>query len=116
MASRSSRSWRCPLCHSFAARSLKGVLRHIGAVHAHEANLWCTGLPVLTAITRKHMYLKHRDVLEVGSAPTVTEVQSLESTDTADFDISSVDTTMQPTTTCYDDKRHSALFLLKATV
>ena len=61
------------------------------------------------------MYLKHRDVLEVGSAPTATEVQSLESMETADFDISSVDTTMQPTTTHYDDKRHSALFLLKAT-
>ena len=27
----------CPLCGSFAAPNVKGVVRHIGLVHAHEA-------------------------------------------------------------------------------
>ena len=80
-------SWRCPLCHFFAARALKGVLRHIGAVHAHEANFQVIcgvqGCPRSYSnyhSYKKHMYQKHREVLEVvnGSSAQGGEGESTE--------------------------------------
>ena len=62
----------CPLCESFAAPNIKGVVRHIGLVHAHEASFRITcGVDGCTRTYRKffsykkHMYVKHRDVLNI---------------------------------------------------
>ena len=30
--------YACSLCHTFSAKSMSTVLRHIGSVHAHEPN------------------------------------------------------------------------------
>lgn len=114
-------AWRCPLCHSFAARILKGVLRHIGAVHAHEANFHVTcgiqGCPRSYSnyhSYKKHMYKKHREVLEVtATVSSASEVQVFEPTETDEYPCGSSDTTTHPSHT--DEKKQSALFLMKAT-
>lgn len=91
----------------------------MGAVHAHEANFHviqgCPRPYDNFHSYRKHMYLRHREFLELSIAPPVPEVQPFEPTETADLGISNSDTTMQPSATPRDEKRHSALFLLKAT-
>jgi len=69
------------LCNS-AARNLKGVVCHIGSVHAHGANFHVTcglqGCPRTYTnfhSYKKHMYSRHRDTLEVESSPTVSGEQ-----------------------------------------
>ena len=27
----------CPICHSFAAKDLKGIIQHVGTIHDHES-------------------------------------------------------------------------------
>lgn len=68
-------SWSCPLCEFFAYRTLKGVVRHIGAVHSYEASFHITcgvsGCPRTYRSFfsyKKHMFLKHRDIMEVNEA------------------------------------------------
>ena len=116
-----SRPWRCPLCHTFAARIIKGVLRHMGAVHAHEANFHVTcgiqGCPRTYSnyhSYKKHMYQKHREILEVGTVPSISEVQPdvVEPIETDDADDGRSDTSTQP---ARNEKKQSALFLLNAT-
>ena len=69
MMSHQGERWRCPLCDLFAATTLKGVIRHLGAVHSHES-ITCglEGCPRSYAnfhSYKKHMYKNHRDILEV---------------------------------------------------
>ena len=110
-------SWRCPLCHFFAARALKGVLRHIGAVHAHEANFQVIcgvqGCPRSYSnyhSYKKYMYQKHRDVLEVvngssaqGGEGELTE-NELAFDGTTDLALTSQQAVLQ-----HDDTKPSAL-------
>ena len=56
------------------------------------------------------MYQKHRKVLEVTTVPSASEAHVLE---TDDYTCGSSDTTTHPAHT--DEKKQSALFLLKAT-
>ena len=60
----------CPFCETFAAPHLKGVIRHIGLVHSHEANFritcgidGCTRTYRIFDSYRKHVYVKHRAAL-----------------------------------------------------
>ena len=75
----------CPLCESFAAPHMKGVVRHIGLVHSHEFAFRvtcgvgeCTRTYMYTRFSsyKKHMYVKHRDVLGVSTrerSPDLTD-------------------------------------------
>ena len=116
-------SWLCPLCHRFSARALKGVLRHIGAVHANEA-----GFHVICGLQgcprsfsnyhtyKKHLYQKHRNALEVSVGSSSELIQS----HTNEFPFGPSDDgddqviPMQQEVVQHDEKRQSALFLLKA--
>ena len=67
-------SEHCPLCESFAAPSMKGVVRHIGLVHSHEFGFrvtcgvgGCTRSYTKFSSYKKHMYIKHRDTLGVST-------------------------------------------------
>ena len=73
----------CPLCESFAAPHMKGVVRHIGLVHSHEFAFrvtcgvgGCTRTYTRFSSYKKHMYVKHRDVLGVSTreqSPDLTD-------------------------------------------
>lgn len=110
----------CPLCSSFAAKDQKGVLRHMGVVHAHEAGFYVRCCVEDCPCTysnfhsyKKHLYTKHRAVLEVSPSIPVRADEAA----TIDFD------TSPSSTECFDDcpmdsiegrKRTAALFVLKA--
>ena len=59
------------------------------------------------------MYQKHSEVLEVATVPSASEAQVLEPIEIDDYTCGSSDTTTHPAHT--DEKKQSALFLLKAT-
>ena len=66
---------KCTLCGWFAAKSLKGVLRHMGTVHAHEAGFYvrcdvhgCPRTYQNFHSYKKHLYTKHREVLDISSS------------------------------------------------
>ena len=70
----STNSEHCPLCESFAAPSMKGVVRHIGLVYSHEYGFrvtcgvgGCTRSYTKFSSYKKHMYVKHRDTLCVST-------------------------------------------------
>lgn len=70
MATKMSLVSKCPLCSSFAAKSFKGVLRHIGTVHAHDPTFTvrcsvgdCPRVYKNYHSYKKHIYKKHREVL-----------------------------------------------------
>ena len=77
----------CPLCESFASPSMKGVVRHIGLVHAHEPGfrITCGVRECSRAYTnfssyKKHMFVKHRDVMVVSNSdcgPSVSDDDSI---------------------------------------
>ena len=67
----------CPLCRAYAAKDLKSLLRHIGAVHSHEAGFFVhCGLQDCPRTCnnfhsyKKHLYTKHREAL--GLVPNST--------------------------------------------
>lgn len=122
--SHSSGCWRCPLCNFFATHSVKGVIRHIGSVHSHEANFSITcGLQscprsyVNFHSYKRHVYKKHRDILELDDVavpePDAT-LPELEAWDLNDSDIFGYDE-VHNVPPLYQEKRQSALFLLKTT-
>ena len=113
-------AWNCPLCYSFAAPTLKAVVRHVGAVHSHDAVFRvCCGLQGCPRTFRtfhaykKHMYSKHRDLLELEVCPqhdqdqdgvqSPASVQSLEDNGYLDPDSSKK----------VNERTVSALFLMK---
>lgn len=113
--------YECPLCSRFAAKSLKGVIRHLGVVHANEAGFYvhcvvedCPQTYNKFLSYKKHMYSKHRDLL--GITPANNDVTGLDS-DQTDLDGSSSDMDI------YDSfsedistfsRNEAALFVLKA--
>lgn len=65
-------SWNCRLCNWFVAPTLKGVVCHVGKLHAHEAGFRvCCGVSGCPRtytkfhLYRKHMYVHHREELDV---------------------------------------------------
>lgn len=86
-------SWKCPLCLFFASRSLKGVVRHIGVVHSHDASFHIVcGLNGCPRSYRnfhsykKHMFQRHRDVMEVGPARGESDADHFEPNEIEDVD------------------------------
>lgn len=78
----------CPLCDSFAAPTLKGVVRHIGVIHSLEPGFrvtcgveGCTRSYTKFVSYKKHVYVKHRDAWSVDqrecdiSLPSSEEVR-----------------------------------------
>lgn len=113
-------SWSCPLCYSFAAVTMKGVTRHIGAVHSHEANFHVTcgieGCPRTYSnfhSYKKHLYKKHRDILEVDDSTVGSACLDSVGYNTQ-IESDSVITQAEPQQHPQHRKRESALFLLKA--
>ena len=122
------------MCFHFAAPTLKAVVRHVGAVHSHDPmfHVRCgvedcprTYRNFLTY--KKHMYTKHRSVLNLSvmEAARETDTSSLSTTVSADVVVmGDVDLFSEPDVqpeaeyTSSDqmiaDKKVSALFLLKA--
>ena len=112
-------SFLCPLCYSFAAVTMKGVTRHIGAVHSHEANFQVTcgveGCPRTYSnfhSYKKHLYTKHRDILEVEDGVIVAGSDSFGSS--SDTDVITQSALTEPQPHQQHHKRESALFLWKA--
>ena len=106
----------CPLCDSFAAPSLKRVVRHIGIVHAHEAGFHVTcGVDGCTKTYRKfvsykkHMYVKHRDAQSIGRREHDISMQDVE-TVRSDSPMPEDEQEMYRTQL----RRSAALFILKA--
>jgi len=107
----------CPLCSSFAAKDFKGVLRHMGVTHSHEAGFYvrccvedCPRTYSNFHSYKKHLYTKHRDVLGVAdseSAPTDC------SSDIDDF-LNDEESPENPVDSCQGKERAAALFILKA--
>lgn len=125
----------CPLCHCFAAPTVKAVVRHIGAVHGNKHGFYvCCGVQGCPRTYhnfhsyKNHMYKKHRDVLDdVGSTSTLPLQSNCGSTDNRISVIADgmygeeyvVDSGMEVDQRLQlsDDeteKRQSALFLMKA--
>ena len=108
----------CRICCKYAATTLKAVIRHIGAVYAHDPNLYircgingCSRVYTVFHSFRRHFYHKHRHVETLGT------LGNLSITDEAHFDNdyteeSSVALMSEPSP--MDMKRQAALFLLKA--
>lgn len=119
-----SSNWLCPLCQSFAVRGLKGVLRHVGAVHAHEANFHIVcgvgGCPCTYRnfhSYKKHLYKKHREVLKVAESRSSAFV-SENSVDLEEHNLcfdfhEEEDDTVSEAQLQSREKKVSALFLLK---
>lgn len=114
---------KCPLCSSFAAKSLKGVIRHLGLVHAHDAGFYVRceiqGCPrtynKFYSYKKHNMYSKHRDILiENADAAQLQNVLHGEADGAeSDGDISGMDTT-DSTAGNVSSSREAALFVLKA--
>ena len=75
---------RCWLCSSFASRTLKAVVRHIGAVHSHEANfhIKCDIQGCVRTYTnffsfKNHVYRNHKDALDDSPADAGENSESL---------------------------------------
>ena len=110
-------SEHCPLCESFAAPSMKGVVRHIGLVHSHEFGFrvtcgvgGCTRSYTKFSSYKKHMYVKHRDTLGVSTrqrSPDMTASSLVLSAFQEDEEEEE-----QPY--CAERDRSTALFILKA--
>ena len=64
----------CWLCYKVAP-NLKGILRHMAAVHAHDPNFHiCCGMGHARTYVnfKKHVYRRHRDNLEMADPFTIT--------------------------------------------
>lgn len=108
---------RCPLCSSFAAKSLKGVIRHLGLVHAHEAGFYvrcnvqdCPRTYDKFVSYKKHMYSKHRSILQVQP---VSSTRPPDESDEGEGYNSDMDTTTSNDVHRFT-RREAALFVLKA--
>lgn len=120
---RSSQPWRCPLCHCFAAPGPKGILRHMGTIHALDSNFHvicglqgCPRSYNNYHSYKKHMYKKHRDVLELDQSLSSQLVDSNPPLEYDNFDCFDDDmSNPPPVTSVKDEKKTSALFLLKTT-
>ena len=104
----------CPLCTLFAAKNLKGVVRHVGSIHAHDSNFGiCCGLDGCHRTYKrfvsykKHIYEKHLKKSHTSGVGVLQDMEvSNDGQDGFDDNISS-------TTVGSNQTKISALFLLK---
>lgn len=117
---------KCPLCNSFAAKSFKGVLRHMGTVHAHDPAFFvrcaagnCHRTYRNYHSYRIHLYKKHRDVLDEslslssGDAVPIPSVSQSMTTPVSPCDPEFGNGEANLLTT-RDTKKEAALFVLKS--
>ncbi len=124
--STSQKVWSCPLCEWFGGVSMKRVMCHIGALHAHEAGFHiCCGIAgcprtyKIFASFQKHLYRIHRDVLESDADDRETTIP-VDATD--DMDVSESVEDHSSGTNVFNNSSNSfpltlkqvGLFLLKA--
>lgn len=112
----------CTLCSSFAAKSLKALIRHLGLVHAHQAGFHvrcqihdCPRTYNKFLSYKKHMYSKHQDVL--GSFRSAVGGESRD--ESSDEDHSLYEETPDTEIVSQSDpdvfsRREALLFVLKA--
>lgn len=116
--------WPCPLCPSFASRKLKGVVRHIGRVHAHDANFHiCCGVDGCHRTYskfvsyKKHMYDVHlkSQMYQSMLVDNVTDGTTDDASDEGDVDIGPTSHHTPPAAGLVpcNSKRSSSLFLMK---
>lgn len=110
----------CWMCFKVASPTLKGIVRHIGNIHAHESNFFvncginlCTRTYTNFYSFKKHIYRKHRSELDCSDLSQST----LPLTEDEEHDCTYYDDNQtEIVTECEateDRKRISALFLLK---
>ena len=116
--------YRCQLCNSFAGKSLKALIRHLGLVHAHEAGFYvrcnvqdCPRTYNKFLSYKKHMYSKHQDVsCCLRNESFVPNLQS--SSCDLDPDDSSDERLLDTSAPSCDEnvftRREAALFVMKA--
>ncbi len=109
----------CWLCSSFAASTLKAVVRHIGAVHARNSNFHvlcgiqgCVRTYAKFHSFKKHVYRHHREHLN-SSNPQNTGASGSISTQDDEDELGFLNPDSLATTG-YDYTEQAALFLLKA--
>ena len=115
---------KCWLCSSFAPRSFKAVLRHIGVVHARDSNFHvkcgiqgCIRTYNYSSF-KKHIYRLHREHLD-SVQPDASEISSQEidlhpetrQNVTLNDDIDGFEFINND---CYSHTEQAALFVLKA--
>lgn len=114
---------QCQLCSSFAAKSLKALIRHLGLVHAHQAGFYvrceiqdCPRTYNKFLSYKKHMYSKHRDVLgSLRNDSSVLDMQSSSSVgQDSDEQDGQTDTLSPPCDVNVFTRREAALFVMKA--
>ena len=123
----------CWLCFRFTSPTLKGVIRHIGCIHAHEANFFtycgvnsCSRSYTNFYSFKKHLYRHHRCELDSAyqvnisvnlSEYTEDNASNIPNTDSSTVSVQphgELATTYSPHSTYNFSKRMVALFLLKA--
>ena len=113
--------WDCPMCSYFAAPTLKGVVRHIGAVHSFDAAFHvhcgigsCPKTYTNWHSYKKHMYSRHRDILDVSSSyVALPPVNSMTESAVENADEHALEIPTEPTSQV-DKKFSTALFIMKA--
>lgn len=126
--------FKCPLCSRFAGCSLKVIIRHLGIVHASEAgfHIKCAKEDCPRTYNnfysyKKHMYHKHRDLLNdslpaeslpatSSSSQTLMDTAFDEIEGGADYNEDSDDTNIYITSSSsslQERQKYAALFALK---
>ena len=119
---------KCPLCSWFTAKSFKVIVRHVGAVHAHDPAFYiscaASGCPRTYRnyhSYKKHLYKKHRFMLDEPSQidsgrttlnpmTSAIEVSPAMSSEDEDVALSAV----LSSSSDEDRKKEAALFVLKS--
>lgn len=121
----------CWLCSSFAASSLKAIVRHIGAVHARDSNFYvqcgiqgCVRTYRKFYSFKKHVYRHHKVQLNSSIPQQNTETSGNSATsrstliafpdDEDELDFLNTCSLGIPSLITYDYTEQAALFVLKA--
>lgn len=114
----------CWICWRVASPTLKGVVRHMAAVHAHDPafHVVCGIAGCARSFTnfysfKKHLYRKHRDYLDIsGTTENISDTaQSASQDDEFDFaDFLECSEYEEHDTSEFQHMKQMALFLLKA--
>ena len=116
---------KCPLCSWFAAKTLKGVLRHMGTVHAFDSSFFvrcaaddCPRTYRNYHSYKKHLYKKHREMLDGPCSLTDDFLPTTSEEVVPDLSVSETEasecTLPSFSTNKIDRKKEAALFVLKS--
>lgn len=111
------------LCCKVASPNLKGILRHMATVHAHDTNFHiscgvsgCSRTYTNFYLFKKHLYRHHRDSLEVSDPFTIAsgDPGSGVVADESIWNFDDLPPERNTVSTQLERKKQIALFLLKA--